>query len=262
MEPREFEQVACVLEQVLRQAGGASLRHPGRHVRRLKGDGSEVTDADSDAENVIADGLRAHFPQAAVVGEEGTRFEGSHGCWYIDPIDGTSAYADGLAYWGPTVTWMMEGRYQIGAFYLPELDRFYFAAVGYGAWCNGTRMAMRDSAMPSRHDVAYFPSRSHRVAIQWPGKVRALGSSAAHLALVAAGSGVVAGIAAWSHWDVGAGVLMIRESGGIVTRIDGSPFNPEDEEGLPFLAGASTACRTLAAALTQVRAAVGRRHEP
>ena len=70
----------------------------------------------------------------------------------------------------------------------------------------------------------------------------ALGSSAAHLALVASGAGLVTVIPKWHLWDVGFGVLMVEESGRRVCDPEGNPIDViACQPGLPILAGASTA---------------------
>src|SRR5690606_12803425 len=102
-------------------------------------------------------------------------------------------------------------------------------------------------AVPGRHDGLFLPSRFHRVGpIPWPGKVRALGSSAVHLALVASGAGLATIVPRWSAWDVAAGLLMLEEVGLAVTDPGGRPMEPlSGRPGLPFLAGAPTALSLL-----------------
>ena len=138
------------------------------------------------------DALQRAFPNDGIVSEEGSRVERSGSTWYCDPIDGTSAYVEGLAHWGPTVCRVTEGVLEVGALYVPRLDEFWYARRGGGAWRNRIRLAPGDPGHPSRHHSLFAPSRFHRVSpVPWPGKVRALGSSAAHLALVGAGAGLV-----------------------------------------------------------------------
>jgi fructose-1,6-bisphosphatase/inositol monophosphatase family enzyme len=100
---------------------------------------------------------------------------------------------------------------------------------------------------PRADDLLFVPSRFHRRGpVRWRGKVRALGSSAAHLCHVAGGAGLAAIVPKWNLWDVGAGTILLREVGGEVWDFEGRPFAPESvAEGLPLVAGAPTALRAL-----------------
>ena len=182
------------------------------------------------------------FPGVGLIGEEGTRVDGADR-WYIDPIDGTTAFVQGLAHWGPTVCLVRDGQLSVGAFYVPRLDEFWFAERGRGAWLGDTRLRPSNPEEVATQDAMFAPSHFHRGApIPWPGKVRALGSTAAHLALVAGGSGVLTIIPRWQLWDIGCGVLLMEEAGRRVCDATGGEVEVATcRVGLPILAGAPTA---------------------
>lgn len=206
-----------------------------------KADGTAVTEADTAAEAVIAAGLAAHFPDDGVRSEEGTRRDAApgHGTWYVDPIDGTSAFTEGLAWWGPTLARVSGDTLEVGAFYVPLLDTFFFAAPGAGAWRDGERLAPAEPVAGDPQATILLPSRAHRTGpLDWPGKSRGLGSTAAHLALVASGGAAATVIPHWSTWDVGAGLLLVREAGRKVVDLSGADFDPMTSPGAPFIAGA------------------------
>lgn len=232
------------LRQILERGGAAALAG-FRHVAAMrKPDGTEVTDADRAAEEVIVEGLLAAFPDASVLSEEGTRHEGLTGgdTWYVDPIDGTSAYLDQLAHWGPTACLVRNGTLVAGALWLPRIGEFWYAERGAGAWRDASRLAPADPGAPGRHHSLYLPSRFHRrQPIEWPGRVRALGSSAVHLAQVACGGGVATVIPRWEPWDVGCGILLIEEAGRIVTTWSGEAVDIVGRPGRPLIAGTATA---------------------
>lgn len=253
-----------MLDRVLRAAGRAALARlvgPGGLRAWRKPDGTALTDADLAAHEVLVEGLLAAFPGDRVRSEEGPADgEGGApggGTWYVDPVDGTDALVEGLAHWGPTVCRVVDGRLDVGAFYVPRLDELWFAARGAGAWRDGVRLA---PAEPERLDRAtvYLPSRAHRLPeVPWPGKSRALGSSAAHLAQVASGAAGAAVVAEWELWDVGAGVLLVEEAGRVITDLDGAPLDPVGRRGLPLVASARTVTAPLVDAIR-----VARRSEP
>ncbi|MCA9566444.1 MAG: inositol monophosphatase [Myxococcales bacterium] len=231
------------LREILVDAGRYALAGRQEADVEWKEDGSPVTSVDRELDARIAEGLARAFADAGVRGEEGAHEEGPGGTFYVDPIDGTRAFMQGLAYWGPTVALVRGGQLELGALYLPMLDDWWFAARGAGAWRNGERLTGPATRGRRRDRILFAPSRIHDAPPGlWPGKVRVLGSAAAHLALVAAGSGSAALIPEWSLWDVGCGALLVTESGGVLCGLDGSAVDlVGGERGLPFLAGAPTA---------------------
>jgi myo-inositol-1(or 4)-monophosphatase len=234
------------IERILRAAGDIALEHFGRAEPATKDDGSWVTEADRRVEAYLTEAITSAFPGTGVLGEEGHRVEGTD-MWYIDPIDGTTAFVQGLVYWGPTVCLVRDGELHAGALYLPMLDEFWYAERGGGAWLNGQRIQPADSDDVGTQAGLFVPSDIHRrPPPPWPGKIRALGSTAAHLALVAAGRGMAVVIPRWSLWDIGCGVLLIEESGGRICDVRGQSVQVTTcRAGLPILAGASTALNLL-----------------
>lgn len=237
----EPTRAAGVLEDLLRRAGRIALEAQPTMESERKGDGSPVTEADRIVDAFLAEALSAAFPGCAVLGEEGARIEGGPR-FYVDPIDGTRSYLQRLAYWGPTVCLYDGPELLLGAFYAPVVNEFWFAARGHGAFRDGQLLRIPEPP-PPRDQTLFVPSRFHLARnVEWPGRIRALGSAAAHLAHVAAGAGALAIVPRWKRWDVGCGVLLVQEAGGVVSDIQGNPLDRNlGVDDLPFLAGASTA---------------------
>ncbi len=231
---------AAALAPLLARAGQVAMARFRAGTTRTKADGSQVTDGDLAAHDVLVQGLTDAFPGEAVFSEEDLHThdpEPGAPAWYVDPIDGTSAYAEGLAHWGPTVARVVDDRFECGAFWMPRLGDAYFAVDGGGAWHNGTRIHAEPTTWAPRLRTLCVPSRAHRAfPIAWPGKIRALGSTAAHLSLVAHGGTSAAFIPMWSMWDVGLGILMVREAGRAVVDLAGRPFDAVHRPAEPFLA--------------------------
>jgi len=227
------------------------MRYFGEVASEHKRDGSLVTAADRDVETMLVDELERLFPEDGIVAEEGARRDARSGggTWHVDPIDGTSAFVGGLSYWGPTVCRVREGELDVGAFYVPRVDEFWFASSGGGAWRNGERLRRERGSPVGRESILFAPSRFHLAGpVPWPGKVRALGAGAAHLALVAGGSGDLAVMPSWALWDVGCGILLVREAGLVIRDASGAPVVPEAvRPGTPFLAGTEAAVQELVA---------------
>ncbi len=262
--PRSPIAEAPVLRSILEAAGRPALALRGREDPRRKQDGSIVTTADLQAQEIIAEALTRSFPGIPIVGEEGGLDEdpGAGARFYVDPIDGTSAYVEGLAYWGPTVGLVDGDEAVLGGLYLPRLDTFYVARRGQGAWVDGLRLLPEPIETLHSRDVLYVPSHFHRVGpFQFKGKTRSLGSTAVHLAQVASGSGVGAIIGRWSPWDVVCGLLLVEEANRVITDLAGRSWGPlsatlvgtDSPDTAPFLVGDPSTVEHLADLLAPLR---------
>ncbi|MEQ1504859.1 MAG: inositol monophosphatase, partial [Myxococcota bacterium] len=239
----------AAVRALLVPAGELALSYFGRVDRESKPDGTPVTEADRMVEEALVGAIERQFPGESVFSEEGHIVTGRAGApsWYVDPIDGTGAFLSQLSYWGPTVCRVVDGRLQSGGLYVPRLGEFWYGEDGGGAWRDDRRLAPVEPTELRGDDVLFVPSRFHRrQPAPWPGKIRALGSSACHLAHVAAGGGMATIIPKWSLWDVGCGTVLIREVGRVIWGPSGVPLEPErDGPDRPFLAGAPVALRQL-----------------
>ncbi|MEZ4234893.1 MAG: inositol monophosphatase [Myxococcota bacterium] len=236
----------------LLEAGARALAYLGRAERESKPDGTPVTDADRAVEEIIVERLARAFPGESIRAEEGHHVEGPPGApvWYVDPIDGTGAFLSELAYWGPTVCRVVDGALQAGGFYVPRLGELWYAERGGGAWRDGRRLPVLPDVPGIRNDAVLFvPSKFHRKQpVPWPGKIRALGTGAAHLAHVASGGGLATVIPRWQVWDVGCGALLIGEVGRVIWDATGAVVDPvRVPPSTPLLAGAPSALRSLTA---------------
>lgn len=233
---------------------GALLRdffHRGV-ATEYKGDVDVVTEADRASERLIVDRLSAAFPDHGIFGEEGSRrrLEREYR-WYVDPLDGTTNFAHGfpvfcvsmgLEHRPPGIAADADGELMAGVIYDPIRDELFAAQKGQGAWMNGRRIRVSQTAhlaeallatgFPSRkrhanpniHFYQEFTLRSHGV--------RRAGSAALDLAYTACGR--LDGF--WEFnlnpWDTAAGALLVLEAGGHITGFDGSPFRLNSREVL------------------------------
>jgi myo-inositol-1(or 4)-monophosphatase len=178
--------------------------------------------------------VRAAFPAAAILGEEGGTYAGtSDERFVVDPLDGTTNYAHGYPLYCVSLAYERAGVVEAAAINAPSLGLHFTAARGAGAWLNGapiriSAVASLDGALvctgfnPARYERngAYFAALSQRAQ-----GVRRDGSAALDLALVAAGRFDAFWEWDLKPWDVAAGALLIAEAGGRVTAIDGGPFH-------------------------------------
>src|ERR1700722_5561309 len=238
---------------IAREAGTLLMQyfHQGLKIE-YKGDADLVTAADRASEALIRERITQKFPSHDVLGEEqGLNDQGSDYRWYVDPLDGTANFAPGYPVF--CVSMALEhqssqqhspnsGRRIAGVIYDPTRDEMFSAELGRGAQLNGKPIHVSKATQLKECLLATgFPSHKrhknpnihfyHQITLRTHG-VRRAGSAALDLCNVA--SGRFDGF--WEFnlnpWDTAAGVLLVEEAGGKVTRFDGSPFLVDSSETL------------------------------
>ena len=226
-----------VAEDLARQAGALLRQGYGQAFAiEHKGAINLVTEYDRRSEALILDGLHRAFPTHAVNAEEsgqvGASSEGYE--WLIDPLDGTTNFAHGFPMFCVSLALTRHGALLAGAIYDPLRDEMYTARAGQGAALNGKPIhvsavidldqALLSTGFPydlrtnSNNNFAEFERFSRRVQA-----VRRPGSAALDCAWVAAGRADGYWEFRMNPWDVGAGVLLVREAGGQATTASGDP---------------------------------------
>ncbi|MGH8945375.1 MAG: inositol monophosphatase family protein [Acidimicrobiia bacterium] len=209
----------------------------------LKGAVDPVTHVDRDAELQIMSLIATHFPDDAVLGEEGGGDDWRYGrVWIVDPLDGTVNFVHRVPQVAVSVALWENGRPLVGVIVDVARNDEFIAVTGQGATMNGSpihvsetdrmKEALVATGFPydrDRHAGAYLKV-VEEVMLRTRG-MRRLGAAALDLAWVACGRFD----AYWEHggpegikpWDIAAGVLMIVEAGGSFTDHTGDPFNLE-----------------------------------
>src|SRR6266516_3461468 len=219
--------------EIAREAGALLAQlfdHP--HEISYKRPSDLVTDADRRSEALIVERLRTHFPEHAIVSEEGGGHETSSDyCWYVDPLDGTTNFAHGFPAFNVTLGLAQAGEVAAGVVYDPVRQEMFTAERGAGAYLNNHRL--RVSAAKRLSDSLSstgFPSRKrhhnrnihfyYQLAMASHG-VRRTGSAAIDLAYVAAGRLDFFWEFGLKPWDMAAGTLLVQEAGGRVSDMHG-----------------------------------------
>ncbi len=199
----------------------------------LKGSRDFVTDVDRRAEQLVSEVLLAAEPGSRIVGEELQPEVVTDGLvWIVDPLDGTTNFLHDFPSYAVSVAGAVDGQLEVAAIVDVATAQTYSAARGGGAWRGERRLAVsaiRDPAFaligtgfPFK-DTSRIPEyleQFRRVAGQTSG-VRRPGAAALDLAHVAAGRFDGFWEQHLSAWDIAAGVLLIREAGGVVTDLSG-----------------------------------------
>jgi myo-inositol-1(or 4)-monophosphatase len=213
--------------QLARGVGQSLKLAAGRSRASLKGDGSLVTTADQETDRALAAAIRQRFPHHGVISEEqATVYHGQPFCWVVDPIDGTTNFAQGLAIWGISIALLHKGWPLLGVLEFPMLNQQYHAVRDRGVFLGQDQLHVREPSVHKQTEFLTICSRTRRYfEVTLPYKVRALGCVAYHLASVASGSVTVSVEASPKIWDLAAGWLMIQEAGGVVgSLLDDSPL--------------------------------------
>jgi myo-inositol-1(or 4)-monophosphatase len=226
-----------VMVAAARKAGKAILRDFGEaenlQISR-KGPADFVTKVDLKAERLLRDELIRTRPHYTFVMEESGVTEGPDKThrWYIDPLDGTTNFLHGLPHFAVSIGLEREGHLVAGLVYNPVTDEMFTAEKGRGAWLNNRRLrvsgrrdlnvALVATGVPHigrpGHDV--FQGELARVMGEVAG-IRRFGAAALDLAWVAAGRYDAFWERALAPWDLAAGIVILREAGGIASDLNG-----------------------------------------
>ena len=214
-----------------RIAGDTAHAFSGRGIAvDVKSDGSPVTAADRAAETAAREWIREHFPDDGILGEEfGLEKPDAPRRWLLDPIDGTKSFIHGVPLWGTLVA-VVEGETVLaGAIYAPSTNELVAAAVGCGAWFNGARTFVANTATLSTATLLTtderFPGRPNRKA-RWEQLssqvriVRTWGDCYGYL-LLATGRADIMVDDLMNPWDAAAVQVVIEEAGGVFTDFRG-----------------------------------------
>ena len=209
-----------------------------------KGTADFVTHVDRRAESAIVERLRAHFPEHRVLAEEDAAERGDSSgvtmgagadewTWIIDPLDGTTNYLHGYPVYAVSIGVARAGKLEAGFVLNSATGEEWSAVRNGGAFLDGSRIGVSSIDVLSRALIGTgFPFKAlHQLPVytlqlaavlRATSGVRRAGSAALDLCHVA--TGVFDGF--WeldlAPWDVAAGALIVREAGGVVTRLDGS----------------------------------------
>lgn len=206
-----------------------------------KADGSEVTEADRGAEQLLRKRIVERYPDHAILGEEfgGEPKRDADHLWLLDPVDGTASFAMGLPLFGTLIGYLRRGEACVGVIAAHALREVVYAAAGQGCWHvhDGSKpKRVRTSAVtdPAQAFVVstsleqtdmdpLHPKPSVRLShlyrqarrFRWSG-------DCINYALLCQGRVDVALDPRMNPWDIAAVAPCVREAGGVLTSLDGN----------------------------------------
>ena len=204
-------------------------------IRTKRDEADIVTDVDVAVERYVREVIAVQFPEHDFVGEEmgGTAHPGTP-CWYLDPVDGTANFANGMPWTAFSLALVIDGRPVVGVVADPWREDLFVAEAGVGARLNGRELRLEATAADGDPLRGRVVSTELANQYAWPGMLpmlealgqryctmRIMGSGTMTLTGVAAGRGIGAVVGSFGPVDHLAAVLIASEAGAVV----------RDEEG-------------------------------
>ena len=203
----------------------------------VKGPGNFVTASDKKVEKIIIEELQKARPTYSILSEEIGEINNDKSFkWIIDPIDGTANFLHGIPHFAISIGLEHDGEIISGIIYDPIKDEMFVAEKGNGAYVNNKRMRVssrsklenciictggpKKDSKDRESTLEVYKKFSSRVFIP----IRKLGSASLDMAYVAAGRYDGYWQKDLNYWDIAAGIVLVKESGGFV-----SDFNGENQ---------------------------------
>ncbi|MEP6590364.1 MAG: inositol monophosphatase family protein [Gemmatimonadota bacterium] len=232
------ERLARLAERAAARAGAflANVPRPDPAMWVGKGHHDFVTHVDRTAEELISDTLLRAEPDSHVLGEEHTpeATEGPGLRWIVDPLDGTTNYLHGYPVWAVSIGASIDGELVAGTVFHVPVHRRYTAWRGGGCWAGPERLRVSTITTPGQALLGTgFPFKAPELVqrhlaqlarvLPATSGVRRAGAAALDLVDVAAGRFEAFWELVLAPWDKAAGIVLIREAGGVVTDLAGNP---------------------------------------
>ena len=224
-----LEEIDAHAVHIAREAGQILLeqfRKPLEIQFKGKKKNDPVTNADRRSEEYLERVIGEKFPGHGILSEEGGVLGKSDSpfVWVLDPLDGTSNFMNGLPLFAVSIGVLWKRQPLAGSIYVPVSHRategVYHACLGRGAFLNDERIEV--AAEPSERPLSEVPAqfgsgfRLSGKSRNEPHEARNLGSIALELTMAACGVFQYALFGRPKLWDVAAGVLLVKEAGGLV----------------------------------------------
>jgi myo-inositol-1(or 4)-monophosphatase len=228
-----IEDLTAFATEVIRQSGQEALRYYGKGNPDVKFDDDLVTDAELFLKALFQGRLKAQFPEHLIFQydqqNKGYSHEGGRYLWIFDPLDGVANFQAGIPIWGTSLA-LIENFWPIfGLFYMPVTGDLFYARVGHKAFRGEEELHISSQDNINDESLLLTHSRFHRYYHStFPGKIRDLGCTSAHVCYVAMGRAEAAIIAHESYQDLAAARIIAEAAGATIFKMDGSEFSLDD----------------------------------
>jgi len=184
----------------------------------IKGPTDFVSNADLKAEKIIIEELKKARPYYSIISEEdgSESNKDKNNTWIIDPIDGTTNFLHGIPHFAISIALKSEDEIVSGLIYDPIKDEMFYGEKDNGAFFNNQRI--RVSKKREVNSCLFATGGKYKNEIDLP--IRKSGSAALDMAYVAAGRYDGYFQDGLNLWDIAAGIILVKEAGGIINEID------------------------------------------
>ncbi len=213
--------------QVIRSVGHKALDYYGRGKKGIKFDEELVTEAEVRLRQNFEEQIRGQFPQHQLFSTQFKQKKYAHDetryLWVFDPLDGVSNFLAGIPIWGMSLT-LLENFWPIlGVFYMPATEDIFHASADGIAYWGDKALSISHQQSLNDESLLLIYSRFHRsYHTSFPGKIRNLGCTGAHICYVAMGRAEAAFVKDESYQDLAAAGLILKAAGGDLYHVDGS----------------------------------------
>lgn len=225
-----IDELRTFAEATMRQAGTEAMHFYGKGDPEIRFDENLVTEAELRLSESFSSRLKDRFPAHQVFGDVPLKTQYVHdqeGClWVYDALDGVANFQAGIPLWGTSLA-LLENFWPVfGMFYMPASGDLFYAEAGKAAYWNGSRIAIPESREVSNESLLFTYSRfNNHYRSGFPGKIRNLGCTAAHLCYVAAGRAEGALLSNVSYQDLAAAQIILNAAGGEIRKVNGDKFH-------------------------------------
>lgn len=227
----DLQEVARLIKSV----GAEELLPRFRQVtREFKNDASVVTEADLAVQHRLQAELHSRWPEIDFLGEEmfeheqAEALEGRGAVWCLDPLDGTSNYANGIPYFCISLALIVSGSVVLGIVYDPVRDECFMADESHAVTLNGEPLELSESDLNIKQTAALVDFKrlstalATRIVSQPPyGSQRSFGSVALDWCWLTAERGQLYLHGKQKLWDYAAGHYLFTRAGGLASTLDG-----------------------------------------
>jgi myo-inositol-1(or 4)-monophosphatase len=224
-----IEDLSVFAFEVIRLSGEQAMAYYGKGRPDTKFDEGLVTEAEVHLEEFFMDQLFARFPGHQIhrneAREAGYSHEGKRYLWVYEAVDGVANFQAGIPIWGTSLALLENYWPVLGVFYMPVTGDMFHAKAGRTAFRGDRQIFISPQEEINDESLLLTYSRFHeRYRSSFPGKIRALGCTAAHLCYVAMGRAEAALISNESYKDLAAAAVIMDAAGAKIFRMDGTPF--------------------------------------
>lgn len=218
---------------IIHEVGEKALSYYGKGKRSTRFDEDLITKAELQLSQFFENQLRKRFPGHHLFKDNFENTDYSHEkeryLWIFDPLDGVANFQAGIPIWGSSIA-LIENFWPIfGVFFMPATGDLFHAQAGKEAYWGNEQIKV--SGIDTINDESLFLtfSRFHsHFTTNFPGKIRSLGCTSAHVCYVAMGRADAAIVANESFQDLAAARVIIEAAAGKFCRIDGRDFFLDD----------------------------------